>query len=196
MSVQIHLARPLGFLEAKSFFGYEQPSTGATITATVVPCGFDELAAGFTDEALVGQGMTVLARESITDAPQPQILLQVAQPVGTVVYHKWISIGGDSEQCLIATAAYREDYEEVLSDVLRDAVASSYCEVGEAEAVPESGVPQLQFAGTSGNNVIYTRTGRLVVPSPEEPVFVAGYAAAEWHLPPDKRFAPNESGGM
>ena len=51
------LPQPEGFDKADSFYGFQQPSTGASVMLTVIPGPFSEVTKGFDKTNLTTKGM-------------------------------------------------------------------------------------------------------------------------------------------
>jgi hypothetical protein len=75
---------------SKRFTGFENPGKMASITLAEMPPGaYPQLTAGLTREALQKQGVTVTAREELTIAGQPAILIAGDQ-AGPVKLRRWV----------------------------------------------------------------------------------------------------------
>lgn len=174
--MRLTIDRPQGFLPAKSFRGFEQPSTGSTIVVTEITASADEIAASMTEEALLRRGMELLNQECGNGDGSP--LYEVRQSVGEESFTKWIRVLGNDAAAVLITATCAERLREDLGPVLRDAVCSVYLDFSQEPARrPESPIPELKYAGRIGGLSIYTTNGQLPVENRRSPQFSAG-----WHF--------------
>jgi len=61
--VGVAMPQPPGFEKAEDFYGFQQPSTGASVMVLAIPGPFAEVTQGFTKTALAERGMTLHAKE-------------------------------------------------------------------------------------------------------------------------------------
>ncbi len=96
---------PAGFVPAATFPGFEMRDAAATLLVAELPAPFAVVSAGFTEEALLTQGMVLEERgaRSFSDLPGELIRLQQNAPNG-VTYRKWLALFGDDERTFLVTA--------------------------------------------------------------------------------------------
>ncbi|HEV2557160.1 MAG TPA: hypothetical protein VGU45_00900 [Microvirga sp.] len=88
---RVGIVPPKDMMAARRFSGFENPAKGTAITVAEMPAeAYVQLTAGLTKEALAGQGITLLAREELTIADKPAILIQGEQTAAGTKLRKWL----------------------------------------------------------------------------------------------------------
>ncbi|MFP2906744.1 hypothetical protein ACLESD_17125 [Pyxidicoccus sp. 3LFB2] len=161
---RVSLAPPEGFIEGRSFSGFRQEETGASIMVTELPLAFETVSKGLTAEALSSQGMESLSRKPAKVGGHTGFLVQVRQASGDKVFLKWILVLGNDSDTLLLTAAWREQ-DKALSRPLEQALRSARWT---PDAAPGPGLelftlkqtPGLKEAQRIQGVVMYTRDGQ------------------------------------
>ncbi|MGB7414969.1 MAG: hypothetical protein WA902_12245 [Thermosynechococcaceae cyanobacterium] len=181
--VGVSLQPPEDFEQAYSFYGVQQPSTGASIILTAIPGPFAEIMAGFSAEQLNLRGMTLLSKEVIGD----KVLLSVAQSAYGEDFLKWVLLFPDQQnQAKLVVAVFPKDQAKSLSPVLREAVLSAALLPTDADLQQTGSLPfritpaprlvEVTALKGVGKALILSKDGVVPSassPSPADPLFIA-----------------------
>ncbi|MGF1600690.1 MAG: hypothetical protein ACFCU8_01505 [Thermosynechococcaceae cyanobacterium] len=195
--VGVSLQPPENFEKAASFYGFQQPSTGASIILTAIPGPFAEIVAGVTPEAFRTRGMALLSKDTVGD----KMLFQVAQSADGQDFLKWLLLFADGQnQTKVVVATFPKDKAESLSSVLKDAVLSASLVSAAANPQPTWDLPfrltpaprlvEVTALKGVGKALILSKDGVVPSsPSPEDPLFVAAPSLGKMPILNAKEFA-------
>ena len=172
----LRLEPPSGFVPAATFPGFEMRDAAATLLVAELPAPFATVQAGFTEEALLTQGMVLEERgaRSFSDLPGELIRLQQNAPNG-VTYTKWLALFGDDERTFLVTAGVPVAKADELGPAMVKALDSI---VWQREAVVGEEGLRFRMTGPKGLDHRQRFLNNLVWSEPESsslaPTLVAG----------------------
>lgn len=178
---RVSLIQPEGFSVAKAFSGFRQEDTLSSIMIVEIPGPYRECIKGFSDvRKLKSQGMKLLRQEEIVVDGQAAKLFHFRQTTSGGAFVKWVVAFGDDTNTVLVNAICPEIYKQTLAGPLRQAVLSVKYDRDQAPD-PNEGLPfaithqgKLKRAARMANTLVYTLSGEVPAPSPEDPLFAVG----------------------
>ena len=176
---RISLIKPEGFSLAKAFAGFQQEDTSSSIMVVEMPAPYREVIKGFSDVQKMNlQGMKLLLQEEVVVDGQAARLYQLRQTAQGTAFVKWVVAFGDDTHVVMINAMCPEIHKSTLAGPLRQAALSVKYDQDQAPD-PNDGLPftithqgKLKRAGRITNMLMYTLSGEIPAPSPEDPLFV------------------------
>lgn len=183
------LIPPKDFVAATAFSGFQHAASGASIMLSELPAPLQTILDGFTSEALLSKGMTMLEKKEVDFANGKATLIRVRQPANGTVYFKQILIFGNETHTVLVNGIYPEaarSLKKAVDTALMSVQYHSLQNDDPLEAVKYSvntGAASLQLAKYIAGSLIYTRHGKI--PS-ETPVLIISSSIAK-QLPENRR---------
>lgn len=190
----ITMEAPVGATPAEDFRGFVLPKyPAASIMVTELPAPIDKFLASISDLSAAEwakKGMTHKSTAPQTFGTAQGMLFEVTQEAQGIAFAKWIGVFGRESKSVMVTATYRQQDQRALREAMKQAVVSArlladksssktadvFGELPFALRPPPEG---LSFAGHMGENVLFTKDGKLQAPSAGEdtaPMLIAGAA--------------------
>ena len=192
---RVMLIRPDGFTKTDRFLGFMQESTNASIMITEMDGPYAEVTAGFDGPQMQSRGMRLLQKEDLTVDGWAGMLLRIEQDAHGITFAKWLLVFGDETQTVMITATYPKELEQELGTMLHDAVVSAKFDA-DRHVDPFADLPfsigaaqNLQFAKRMGNMLMCTSDGVMPIQTPQDPLFVVGYAVSDINVADQMKFA-------
>lgn len=189
---RVKLVRPVGFVPAPTFCGYQAEESGASVVVSELPAPFEELAAGYTPQALAARGMTLVERRELLVGGRAGHLLELRQALGDIEFGKWILLLGNRKVSVMIVAAYPMEHETAVREPLRNCLQSAmwnpqleidpFADLGFAIDAPAG----FRLASRMGKTLLFTRDGKPVQEDPAEPLFLAGLGLGAAPFAPDE----------
>jgi hypothetical protein len=193
---RIGLVPPKDMKPARGVAGFQNSTTGAAIVIVEMPAdAFQAIAAGFTDEALKGQGFTLKSRDKVTVGKSDAVLIAGEQNEGGRAMQKAVLLTSDpSVTALVigqlpagAPAATMDELKAALKTValrpplsVDQQVASLPFKVGD----PAGFRPVRAMAG---NALLMTDGPKDIVRDAEQPVMIVAQSFAPTPATPEQR---------
>ncbi|MES2462189.1 MAG: hypothetical protein V4671_16510 [Armatimonadota bacterium] len=175
----VHLTKPQGFVASKSFDGFEQASTGASVMVIHIPGPFAEVTRGFTADNFQELGMTLRRRQNVRVGGKPGILLSATQYEQEKFFEKWIVAIGDPSHTVLVTASFPQRRASELSARLKAVVLSVRKDKTLKPPSADAGLPfiitpsaKMKQAKGIGKMLLYTKDGVVPTKAPADPLFV------------------------
>src|SRR5689334_3727314 len=102
------LVPPEGFEAATSFSGFQDKATGSSIMISEIPAPYQQMADGFTAEALKSRGMTLVSKDVIDFNKARATYFKVTQQANGVTYLKDILVFGNEQHTVLVNGIYPE----------------------------------------------------------------------------------------
>lgn len=183
--VGVAIIQPPGFEKADSFFGFQQPSTGASVLVLRLPGPFEAVTKGFTKTALAERGLTLHSKDAIQIEGRSGLQVHISQQAFGQEFLKWAVLFGDMEQTTMIIASLPQSHAAELSESLQRVIQS----VSTTQIVAHTtSLPfQIEVAPSlslveglaNGNTFLFTQTGTVPTQNPEEPLFVVAFSLAD-----------------
>jgi hypothetical protein len=186
-TIGIKLRRPVGFDDAENFHGFVQPSTQASVMASMIPGPFSEVCEGLTEQRLAARKMVLRSRQEVDVDGCAGVLINVTQVAFEAEFQKWFLVFGDTKQTKMVMAAFRADAPAELGEQLK-AVVLSTCPDHAPKPTPESEAAftlarsdklRLTSGMVMSKMLAYTKDGTMPVSSPADPIFMAAPALGD-----------------
>jgi hypothetical protein len=177
---------------SKRFTGFEGPSRHSSILILELPAAaLLEVSQGLTDQALLGQGVTVATRATVQVGGREATLIGGEQSSGGVRYRKWMLVTGDDAGTALVTAqsAFDGPYSDAdLRGALQTTVLRPPVTQGDRLASLPFRVKDLSgfrvVQVVMGNAILLTDGPSDVIKNAEQPVMIV---AAGLGPPPKAR---------
>lgn len=193
--VGIAIPQPRGFEKAESFYGFQQPSTGASVMVLAIPGSFVEIIQGFTKTALAERGMILHSKASIQVKGQSGILVHLSQQAYGQEFLKWAVLFGDTSRTTMVMATSPKSHASELSDSLQNVIRSIVPAKTAAQSDPLpfhiEGAPGLSLVEgvATGNIALFTRNGTLPAATPNDPMFIVALSIGDVLVGNRKKYA-------
>ena len=192
--VGIAISKPKGFTKAESFHGFQQEATSASVMLTGLPAPFAKAAEGFTSEKFAARQMKLLSTKNIQINGQSGMLLSVSQQAYGQQFQKWMVVFGNAKATKMITATFPESHADSLGDELLKTVLSAITIDTKAPTLPfriqaAEGLKPVQNIGTMGKMAMFTKTGRIPIESPTDPLLVIAPSIGDIPIEDPKKFA-------
>ncbi|MEO0376907.1 MAG: hypothetical protein AAF329_20265 [Cyanobacteria bacterium P01_A01_bin.17] len=176
--VGVSLEPPEGFEKAPTFYGVQQPETGASIMVSAIPGPYAEVVKGFNSQRLATRGLRLLSQQSLGDGSR--LLLKVSQRAYGQDFLKWLVVFADQQnQTKVVVATFPEDAADRLSAPLKEAALSAALipQSAEARVLPFRIKPSAQLVEVkelqgSGKVLAFSKDGVAPAQSPSDPLFI------------------------
>ena len=161
---KIALPMPEGFALAERFPGLGREDASASVMVNEIPGPYAGIVAGFTGEALAGQGMIVTDREAVEIDGRAAMLFHVEQTASGTTFRKWLGVFGDDDGTVLVTATVPAAGAEALAETLRRVVLGARFDRGlESDPYVAFGY---RFGETAGLELRHeTPTGLVLLPA-------------------------------
>jgi len=170
----VALVPPDGFTTATGYPGFQHVASGSSIVITELPGPYDQVVAGFTQEAFAAQGVEVHGRTEVTLEGRPALLIEARQQAQGITFGKWILATGTDELTALLNSNYPES-ETTIGESLRAALlAASFdparpSDPAAALSFTITPSPPLVFGGAFSNGAVYNTSGTIPSADPLEP---------------------------
>lgn len=184
--VGIALAQPQGFEKADSFYGFQQPSTGASVMVLAIPGPFGEVTKGFTKTALAEKGLTLHSKEPIQIDGQSGLQIHFSQKAFGQEFLKWVVLFGNIKQTKMVVTSVPQSHAAELNNSLQTVIRSistTQKNAAKVETLPF----QLEVAPSlslvedvaNGNTFLFTKMGTVPTTSSEDPLFIVAFSLGD-----------------
>lgn len=193
--VGIAISQPSGFKKAKTFHGFQQPSTGSSVVLLAIPGPYLKVIAGFDQDALAAKGMSLRSKKKVKVKGQTALLLNLSQRAYGQEFLKWVIIFGDQHRTQMVMATFPKSHVQELSAPLQKILLSVSPEKTASSSVklPFSIQTEQGFAlveGISiGNTALFTKDGTIPTTAPEDPLFVVALSFGKVFVGNQQEFA-------
>ncbi len=191
--VGIAIPQPRGFEKAESFYGFQQPSTGASVMVLAIPGPFVEVIQGFTKAALAEKGMTLHSKELIQVQGQAGVKVHFSQQAYGQEFLKWAVLFGDAQRTTMVVATTPKSHASKLRQSLQTVLQA--VEPTQTAAAPPpfkieamADLSQVQGVAT-GNSALFTRNGTIPTATPNDPMFIVALSIGEVFVGNRKEYA-------
>ncbi len=114
---RLGIVPPPGMTVSRSFPGFEDPERGAALSLVELPpVAYDDLAKGFSPEALKGQGVTLEVREDVQLTHGPGLVIQAKLRAGDTTIRRWALITRSDKATGVVTFQFPESADAVYSE--------------------------------------------------------------------------------
>jgi hypothetical protein len=191
------LIPPSGFVLSTTFSGFQNSETGTSIMVNEIPAPYQTTVDGFTTEALMTKGMTLLTKKIIDFNNSKATLLYVTQPANGMTYIKQILIFGDEKGTVLVNGIYpkasKED-EEKIKEALLSTVYNIDHEVNPLDAATFT----IEIRGTDFKLIKYMQGALLYstdgkIPT-EKPTLIVGNSIGKIPFQDQKKYAEERLG--
>ena len=186
------LIPPDGFVAATTFSGFQQNETGSSIMINEVPSDYKSILEGFTADALIKKGMTLVSKESISFQNKTATLIKVTQPAYGTTYIKQLLLFGDDQTTIMVNGIYPKE-SKAIEGKIKDALLSTVYnpeqkEMGLDEISYSIDISNTEFklAKFSLSGLIYSTDGKMVT---ENPIFLVGNSIAKVPVQNQKQYS-------
>lgn len=190
--VGVAILQPSGFETAESFYGFQQPSTGASVMVLAIPGPFAEVTQGFTKTALAEKGMTLHSKELTQVKGQAGVKVYFSQQAYGQEFLKWAVLFGDTKRTTMVVATSPKSHAPKLRNSLQSVLQSVEPAKTAASPLPfkidVGGLSQVQGVAT-GNTALFTRDGTVPVATPNDPMFVVALSIGDVRVGNRKEYA-------
>ncbi|KAI9130569.1 hypothetical protein [Acaryochloris sp. CCMEE 5410] len=191
--VGVAILQPSGFEKAESFYGFQQPSTGASVMVLAIPGPFAEVTQGFTKPALAEKGMTLHSKELTQVKGQSGVKVYFSQQANGQEFLKWAVLFGDTERTKMVVATAPKTHASKLRHSLQTVLQS--VEPSQMAAAPlpfeiEAVADLAQVQGVAmGNTALFTLNGTIPTATPNDPMFIVALSIGEVFVGNRKEYA-------
>jgi hypothetical protein len=119
---------PAGFVPAANFSGFQNASIGASIMLSEVPAPYESLINGFTKEALLAKGMTLVSKQPAEFSQGKASMITVTQESGGTSYMKQMLVFGKNNTTIIVNGIYPQASKAVESEMKKALLSTVYDE--------------------------------------------------------------------
>lgn len=190
--VGVAILQPSGFETAESFYGFQQPSTGASVMVLAIPGPFAEVTQGFTKTALAEKGMTLHSKELTQVKGQAGVKVYFSQQAYGQEFLKWAVLFGDTKRTTMVVATSPKSHAPKLRNSLQSVLQSVEPAKTAASPLPfkidVGDLSQVQGVAT-GNTALFTRDGTVPVATPNDPMFVVALSIGDVRVGNRKEYA-------
>ncbi len=120
------LIPPTGFVAATAFSGFQDMEKGASIMINELPAAYESLVAGFTPDALLSRGMTLINKETIDFKSGKATLIKISQQANGITYLKQMLIFGDSNGTVLVNGIYPEAANDIATKIKEALLSTVY----------------------------------------------------------------------
>jgi hypothetical protein len=184
---------PPGFVAETGFAGFGKRDQQASIMVTPFPAPLAQLRAGFTREALAGQGITLLGEEVVAVAGAPATLYHVAQSQLGMDFRKWILPLEHGSSSVLIVGTFPLEEEKALSSPIRQALLGTRLQALEGD--PLAGMPfrvqptaKLKLVTRIGSSLLLSESGQPSA-DPKQALLVVGPSLSDVDLGDLESFA-------
>ena len=177
------LVPPPGMVESSQFAGFEDDATKASILVVDMPAdAYDQLATGFSEQALTSKGVTLEKRESFPIKGGKALLFTGRQTAGPITVRKWVLLVGSDTATGIVTFQVPEAEAAAYPDSVVRAAFSSVAFRSVADQANSLPFAVTNLAGfrpvraLGGTTLLLTDGPKDVLDGPDQPVFVVSIA--------------------
>jgi hypothetical protein len=160
---RLGLAPPAGMVPSRTFQGFQEPGTKATILLTVLPANaYEQLAKSMVPEAMKKEGIEVERRDAIELATGKGFVLSGRQTVEKERYRKWLLIASAGDLTALVNVQIPEQGSNYSEAVVRAALATLAVRPQIPEAEQLSLIP-FKIGDMAGFHVEDVLPGRAIV---------------------------------
>jgi hypothetical protein len=160
---RLGLTPPAGMVPSRTFLGFQEPGTKASIFLTTLPANaYEQLAKAMVPEAMKKEGINVERREPIELATGKGFVLTGRQTIDKERYRKWLLIAAAGD----VTALVNVQVPEQAANYSDEAVRAAFATLAVRPSVPEAEQLTLvpfQIAELAGFHVEDVLPGRAIV---------------------------------
>jgi hypothetical protein len=132
---RVGLVPPAGMVPSRTFQGFQEPGTKATILFTVLPANaYEQLAKSMVPEAMKKEGIEVERREAIEFAAGKGFVLSGRQTIEKERYRKWLLIASADD----LTALVNVQVPEQSTNYSEEAMRATFATLAVRPNVPEA----------------------------------------------------------
>lgn len=191
--VGVAIPQPSGFEKSEGFYGFQQPSTGASVMVLAIPGPFAEVTQGFTKTALAEKGMTLHSKELTQVKGQAGVKVYFSQQAYGQEFLKWAVLFGDGQRTTMVVATSPKSHAAKLRHSLQTVIQSVEPTQMAVAPLPfkietAAGLAQVQEVAT-GNTALFTRDGTVPVATPSDPMFIVAFSIGEVFVGNRKEYA-------
>ena len=186
------LIPPTGFVATTNFSGFQSSETGASIMINELPVPYQQMADGFTAEALKTRGMNLISKQIIDFNNSKATLIMVTQPANSITYLKQILIFGDAKGSVLVNGIYPEASKSVEGKI-KDALLSTVYNTSQNDNPLEAAQFTINVEGTDfkvakfiAGSLIYSVDVKIPT---NKPTLIVGSSLAKVSAPSQKQYA-------
>jgi hypothetical protein len=186
------LIPPVGFVAAKTFNGFQNTVTGASIMINELPAAYQSLVDGFTADALKESGMTLISKEIIDFNGSKATLINVTQEGNGTTYIKQILVFGDAKGTVLVNGIYPEASKDIAPKIKDALLSTVYNELGNdnpagaATFMIETKDTDFKLIRYMSGSLLYSTDGKIPT---EKPTLIAGNSVAKVPVENQKKYA-------
>jgi len=170
----VNMIPPEGFLPSENFKGFQNPEDPySMIMLMEIPGPYEEVSAGFSEENLIKQGMTLLSKKDILINQQSGMFLELDQEASGIIFSKYILVYGHESTTLINGVYLKEskDTKILIKDAMLSTFIDNAVEVdprGALKYTLDETVAALKFNAVMGNSSLFNRDGKIPTESADK----------------------------
>lgn len=194
---KISLVPPAGFVATTTFTGFQQVETSASIVVAEIPGPYDEMAKGFTKEAIKTRGVDLLTKETLQLNGYPATLIRAEQAAYGSTFSKLILFFGNKEQTIMLNGMCPKDAPNLLKE-LEVALFSAVYQpnkvvnpLGSASFEVTVAKTKLKFAAMMTGMLMYSVDGKVPTQSTDKTNLTVGSSLAQVAVKDAKLYAIN-----
>ena len=160
---RLGLVPPAGMVPSRTFFGFQEPGTNATILLTTLPASaYEQLTKSMVPEAMKKEGLDVERREDIELPAGKGFLLSGRQTIDKERYRKWLLIAPADNVTALVNVQVPEQAANYSEEAVRTALATLAVRPHVPEAEQLSLIP-FRIGELAGFHVEDVLPGRAIV---------------------------------
>jgi len=192
---KVSLIPPADFTKAANFLGFQQTQSGSSIMVINVPGPFATIAAGFTKEGLLTQGVVASKIENMQLNTIPAIFVTAEQSAYGNTYTKYILAFGTDKETMLINGIYpkdRSELDEGMKKALMSVVYEPNKKVNPFDVVDfniDTTGTGIIFAKSVANSMVFNRDGKLPSESKDKANLIVAKAFSKVTIINKKQFA-------
>lgn len=191
---QVFLIPPEGFSASSNFKGFQNPEDPTSMIMLVeIPGPFSEISAGFNEEQLAANGMTLHKKESIEINAFEGLWINLDQAANGMTFSKHILIYGDSSATTLINGVFVSDSIN-LGEGIRQSLLSLVVDPltvadprGTLDYTLDETGTDFQFLNVMGNAMLFNRDGLIPTESEDKAMLVVDKSFAQMEFDPSEQ---------
>ena len=172
---KVYMVPPAGFELTEQFKGFQNPTDATSMIMVVsIPGPFDQITAGFAEEAMAERGMKLLDKKKTTVNGKEGLLVEMDQDANGMTFTKSILIYGDAAETTMVNGVALKDSIALFKRIKESVHSTFFSEEMEADPRAELAFEvdetagNLQFVSVMGNAIMLNRDGEIPTQSEDK----------------------------
>lgn len=194
-STKVSLIPPKGFRTADNFAGFQEDSSGASITVIEMPAPFNEISKGLTKEAFLTKEMELVSKEEKEIDHYPAYLVKATQRVYLENFVKYILIFGDDQKTVMVNGTVPAE-KELMGELIKESILTTiYLEEKQINPLQDANFEidlkdsGLKFATSLSGTLLFSMDGKVPTASEDKTSLMAGISISKLNIENRKDFA-------